>query len=361
VLKAAVGHLDPGGAYEVLTDDPTPPMPGDKLKITNSWVLYARKRTGGPFLDDVRQLKKTVEAAKTLPAVIISLVEHGAMHIQERGLRSFRGLSSSDGTVEASELYFPMVYNDEQVSIVQKLEHSNGVVVRGPPGTGKTHTIANIICHYLAQGKRVLVTSRGEPALNEVIGKLPERIRHALRGVVVQRKRWHEEVRAFDPDHCVERLGAQRASGKCRNRIPARKAQPPSQVDEHQWLDDDLHQTDNGGLPFGDADINRLRHARIKIGSGLAYLNCSVPSPDEFPAWTDLAELHRDLGRSKAIETDLVAGAVLNFKDSSFETFESARRLAVFLDERLALKRKVSLSVSPDLAQLSHISADASR
>jgi hypothetical protein len=44
-------------------------------------------------------------------------------------------------------------------------------------GTGKTHTIANIICHYLAQGKRVLVTSKGESALTEVLGKLPERVR----------------------------------------------------------------------------------------------------------------------------------------------------------------------------------------
>ena len=66
VLKAAVGHLDPSGAYEVLTDDPTPPPPGEKLRVTNTWVLYARKRTGGPFLEDVERLKKTVEVAEKL-------------------------------------------------------------------------------------------------------------------------------------------------------------------------------------------------------------------------------------------------------------------------------------------------------
>jgi hypothetical protein len=184
VLKAAVGHLDQGGAYEVLTDDPTPPAPGDKLRITNGWVLYARKRTGGLFLEDVKRLKKAVETAKTLPAVIRNFVERGGTLIQEHGLKIFRGLSTSDSTGETVELYFPMAYNDEQVSIVQKLEHGNGVVVQGPPGTGKTHTIANIICHYLAQGKRVLVTSRGESALNEVIGKLPERIRPLCVGLL---------------------------------------------------------------------------------------------------------------------------------------------------------------------------------
>lgn len=392
VLKAAVGHLDPSGAYEVLTDDPTPPPPGDKLKITNSWVLYARKRTGGPFLDDVKRLKKTVETAKALPAVILNLVEPGAMHIKEHGLRSFRGLSSSDGASEASELYFPMVYNDEQVSIVQKLEHSNGVVVQGPPGTGKTHTIANIICHYLAQGKRVLVTSRGESALNEVIGKLPERIRPLCVGLLSNEsdgmKKFEHSIQTIASN--VSALNAHQANAEIAslqerlNQLHAKIAhidrqvsayaahhmrtypfqgqevtpeemakQVLAQIDEHEWLDDDLPQTCNGSLPFSDDDINSLRKARLKVGTDLAYLNCSVPSPDEFPSWTDLAELHRDLSRSKAIDADLVVGAVLNFKDSSFETFEAARSLAVFLDERLTLKRKLALSNNPDLAQVS--------
>ena len=36
--------------------------------------------------------------------------------------------------------------------IVQLLDVYDGVVVQGPPGTGKTHTIANVISHYLANG-----------------------------------------------------------------------------------------------------------------------------------------------------------------------------------------------------------------
>ena len=45
------------------------------------------------------------------------------------------------------------------------------------PGTGKTHTIANIVCHYLATGRRVLVTSRGERALEILRDKIPEEVR----------------------------------------------------------------------------------------------------------------------------------------------------------------------------------------
>ena len=65
-----------------------------------------------------------------------------------------------------------------------EVQHGNGVVVQGSPGTGKTHTIADIISHYLAQSLRVLVTSREESALNGVIGKLPERIRPLCVGLL---------------------------------------------------------------------------------------------------------------------------------------------------------------------------------
>ena len=38
----------------------------------------------------------------------------------------------------------------------------------------QTHTIANIVCAYLCQGKRVLVTSKGAPALSVLRERLPQ-------------------------------------------------------------------------------------------------------------------------------------------------------------------------------------------
>jgi hypothetical protein len=391
VLKAAVGHLDKSGAYEALIDDTTPPPPGETLKITNSWVLYARKRTGGPFLDDVKRLRKTVETANVLPAVVRNFVERGGMLVQEQVLKAFRGLSTSENTGDAMELYFPMAYNDEQISIVQKLERGNGVVVQGPPGTGKTHTIANIICHYLAQGKRVLVTSRGESALNEVIGKLPERIRplcvgllsnesdgmkkfeHSIQTIAanvsaMNASRAHAEIvslqERLDQLHAkishVDRQVSTYAAQHMRSYVFQGQEVSPeemakmvmAQADEHQWLDDDLPEQEDGRLPFNESDISALRLGRLKVGRDLLYLKCSVPAADDFPPWEVLAELHRDLERSKAIDAELVVGAVLKLKDSTLETFEGAKRLMDFLDSRLALQKKVTQSCDPALEQI---------
>lgn len=69
---------------------------------------------------------------------------------------------------------FPLPANEEQAQIFGRLGHDSGVVVEGPPGTGKTHTIANLVSALLAQGQRVLVTSEKAQALRVLRDKLPE-------------------------------------------------------------------------------------------------------------------------------------------------------------------------------------------
>lgn len=46
VLRAAVGYLDPTGAYDVRTDDVTPVAPGDKRRIADTWVLLWARAFG---------------------------------------------------------------------------------------------------------------------------------------------------------------------------------------------------------------------------------------------------------------------------------------------------------------------------
>ena len=72
---------------------------------------------------------------------------------------------------------FPLPSNDEQYQIVDKVKRSNIVLVQGPPGTGKSHTIANLLSHYVSEGKRVIVTSEKAKALEVLRDKIPEEIR----------------------------------------------------------------------------------------------------------------------------------------------------------------------------------------
>ncbi|CAN7333390.1 AAA domain-containing protein [Rhizobacter sp. LjRoot28] len=401
VLKAAVGHLDPSGAYEVRTDGVTPPAPSDKLKITNTWVLFGRKRSGDIFLEDIRRLKKSVEAAPSLPGVIRSFVEHGDSAVRVRPEQPFRGLSSSESPAGAFELYFPMPYNDEQVSIIQKLESNDGAVVQGPPGTGKTHTIANVVSHYLALGKRVLVTAKSESALAVLQDKLPERIRplsvsllsderdgmkqfeHSIQTIAssvasINPQRAEAAIAAAElklnqlhakianVDHTVSSY----ASKHMRNySFQGREVSPEDmaklvleKADEHQWFDDEPPGAAEGKLTFNDADVSALRQARILVGQDLVYLTALLPAPDDFPAWVDLQGLHRDRVKARAIEDSVTQGSTLRLVDSRFETFEKAQELVAFLAARAACRAKLAGAHQPWMdalgARLADMQAD---
>jgi len=74
---------------------------------------------------------------------------------------------------EDFSIFFPLPYNKEQKEIYQNYLKNRITVVTGPPGTGKSHTIVNILCSLLAQGKRVLVTAQTDKALESLLEKIP--------------------------------------------------------------------------------------------------------------------------------------------------------------------------------------------
>ncbi|TMA83511.1 MAG: hypothetical protein E6J74_36150 [Deltaproteobacteria bacterium] len=184
LLRTAVTNLDANGIYwpnVVSAEDRTLAKGDDKLKVTDTWVLFARPRNNNLFLQDLEKLKKQAEEAESYPPAVAAVVTDPDTTNPVVELPSYRGVSAyyhSDRSAsgkKARDLYFPKPFNEEQVRIIQLLDISDGVTAQGPPGTGKTHTIANVICHYLAEGKRVLVTSMKDPALAVLQEQLPVR------------------------------------------------------------------------------------------------------------------------------------------------------------------------------------------
>ena len=397
-LKAAVAYLDPSGSYDERTGNAAPPVPDEKLKITNTWVLFARKRSGDIFLADIRRLKEKLKEVKSLPSVIRKFVERGNSTVRVQPEQAFRGLSTSDSISGAMELYFPMPYNDEQISIVQKLHANDGVVVQGPPGTGKTHTIANVICHYLAEGKRVLVTAKSESALAVLQEKLPEGVRplsvsllsderdgmkqfeHSIQTIAsrvasINPTRMAANITAAEEKlnqlHAkishVDRTVTDYAAKHMRSdymfqgseRTPEEMAKIVlEQAESHQWFDDEPPPSKDRILPFKDSDINALRHARMTVGSDLVYLGHELPVPDDFPAWSELLGLHRDFIKARAIDTSVTKGNTLPLVDSRMETFEKGQMVLKFLDERRNIKVKLTGARQPWLDLLSKRLAD---
>lgn len=76
-----------------------------------------------------------------------------------------------------SLVLFPLASNEEQYKVVRQTNDSNLVLVQRSPGTGKLHTIANLISNYVSYGKKILVTSEKSKALEVIKDKLPIEIR----------------------------------------------------------------------------------------------------------------------------------------------------------------------------------------
>ena len=76
--------------------------------------------------------------------------------------------------LDIHEVVFPFPSNNPQRRVVDAVEKNRIVVVQGPPGNGKSLTIANLVAHLVAEGKRVLVCSHKEQALTVVREKLDE-------------------------------------------------------------------------------------------------------------------------------------------------------------------------------------------
>lgn len=74
--------------------------------------------------------------------------------------------------IEKGTLIFPFGCNLSQVNAVNKAIGNKISVIEGPPGTGKTQTILNIIANIIIRGETVAVVSNNNSATNNVFEKL---------------------------------------------------------------------------------------------------------------------------------------------------------------------------------------------
>ena len=79
-----------------------------------------------------------------------------------------------DETYSPEETFCPLSSDSSQLAAVHASAAGKSFVLHGPPGTGKSQTITNIIAHNLALGKTVLFVSEKRAALEVVHRRLTE-------------------------------------------------------------------------------------------------------------------------------------------------------------------------------------------
>ena len=145
------------------------------LLFWNPVFLYRKRIDGTPrFLQSV--LDDLTETG-TVPGPIGDIVAGGRKNRPK--WEEHRSVEEKLAAVggEDMDILLSKEANREQLEIAERIEHYDAVLVQGPPGTGKTHTIANLMGHFLAYGRSVLVTSQSPKALSVLKNQVSRELR----------------------------------------------------------------------------------------------------------------------------------------------------------------------------------------
>lgn len=147
----------------------------DKILMYSKPVFFIRKRISG-VIRAIDEIITHIERNNIVESPLLELIGQNSkkQYDSNENIEFEHKLSLLNG--EDDKIMFCKETNLEQLEIAKRIENYNAVLVQGPPGTGKTHTIANLIGHFLADGKNILVTSHTKKALNVLKDMVPKEI-----------------------------------------------------------------------------------------------------------------------------------------------------------------------------------------
>lgn len=179
-IQKAFGLLDDFD----LNDGPIQQLSDTNISITNSLHICAFEKSDEALLNDYEEM---ITLAKNSESEVFKLFEKivgGVLTENPLSIESF--IDSEWGKLSVDQRVMsdsPIPLNEEQTKIINAISHTNGkfIVVEGPPGTGKSHTIVAIAADCAFKNKSCLVLSDKKEAL-EVVQKKLAKTMNEVRG-----------------------------------------------------------------------------------------------------------------------------------------------------------------------------------
>jgi very-short-patch-repair endonuclease len=160
-LKREVPDLEVDAALDGrLGDPPNAPNSGSFLRLIDQAAVFVAPTTSYFLTSDLERMAEVDE----------SDVEELALGPFLYGAGSGVQAEFDERAEDKAAIYFPFQSNRAQRRVALLVDHPETKVVHleGPPGTGKSLTIANLACHLAATGRTVLITSQKDQALRVV-------------------------------------------------------------------------------------------------------------------------------------------------------------------------------------------------
>jgi primosomal replication protein N'' len=273
---SALDVMDAFGQLATVVGNTLSSLPGKDVKVgpqerqvVPSAVLFHLAFMGQAVMKDLELLRGLPPSSTALEAAL-RLSDHKP---------------ESNGPVSAREIerFFTADSDPSQEAAVMEARQAPGLVVEGPPGTGKSQTIVNMVADAIGMGKSLLVVCQKQAAL-EVVRKRLEKERLGNRFVMITDVNRDRGAIIGSVREQVEHLHSQPAGGapawkRDRERLAARIESLEADLDRQQTA---LHAVDpKTGLTY-----------RTLLGELLA-IEAAQPKPIDLPSSRPLlTDLH---------------------------------------------------------------------
>lgn len=103
-----------------------------------------------------------------------------APEIDDSTMDGFESIGGRDETLRESEIVYINSLNGSQERVLKTIDSVDEVVIHGPPGTGKSQTIASLIVDSVNKGRTVLMVSEKKTALDVIHSRLGVLSKYAI-------------------------------------------------------------------------------------------------------------------------------------------------------------------------------------
>ncbi|MBP2656529.1 MAG: hypothetical protein H6Q73_4098, partial [Firmicutes bacterium] len=150
------------------TQKTIPGVPEGHFTIKTHAVLGHFPQGNSTLLKDYDELIKNIKETTNLGLLEEILLENSSV---TEGV-SDNTLSLDIDAISHKELYNVTDLDASQEEVILGIDKTNGMVVHGPPGTGKSQVIVNLISRAIAKSQKVMVVCQKRAALDVVYQRL---------------------------------------------------------------------------------------------------------------------------------------------------------------------------------------------
>ncbi|MEH7380195.1 AAA domain-containing protein [Bacillus sp. JJ1533] len=160
-------------SFNNLTTELIPKFKKGEFQLDNYAILGHFPQGNSAILKDYEDFLLQVEAGVSdlgLAGELMSVGDEGSTFTSDNFEMGERFTKTAPKMEK--EKFFVLDTDASQEEIINSIEHIDGLVVHGPPGTGKSQVIVNIIANAIADKKKVLLVCQKRAALDVVYQRL---------------------------------------------------------------------------------------------------------------------------------------------------------------------------------------------